>query len=136
MLKLKEFAEKMRVSYKTAHRWWCKGLLNGFQVGKNKMILIDEKNPLRTEENKEESEIRNEKLETDYLNFQDILKMYEQVTKSYNNEIENMRFTRKIYTDLFNCKSAIKKRNAGNKKVNDSTDMLEFMSNINNFIDE
>ena len=54
-MKLSDYAKKAGVSYKTAHRWWKAGHLNGYQLPTG-TIVIDEDSPVKKRSPKEEEE--------------------------------------------------------------------------------
>lgn len=55
-MKLKDFAKKMNITYRTAHKWWKAGYLNG-RYSPGGSIILDDENPEKTEE--EINEIKN-----------------------------------------------------------------------------
>jgi len=48
-MKLSDYAKKAGVSYKTAHRWWKAGQLNGYQIPSTGTIIIESENPVEQE---------------------------------------------------------------------------------------
>ncbi len=49
-MKLSDYAKKVGVSYKTAHRWWKAGQLNGYQIPSTGTIIIESDNPIEQEQ--------------------------------------------------------------------------------------
>ncbi|QLE46366.1 IS607 family transposase (plasmid) [Nostoc sp. C052] len=49
-MKLSDYAKKAGVSYKTAHRWWKAGQLNGYQIPSTGTIIIESDNPIEQEQ--------------------------------------------------------------------------------------
>ncbi|BBD68542.1 putative resolvase [Nostoc commune NIES-4072] len=49
-MKLSDYAKKVGVSYKTAHRWWKAGQLNGYQIPSTGTIIIESDNPTEKEQ--------------------------------------------------------------------------------------
>lgn len=47
-MKLSDYAKKIGISYKTAHRWWKAGQLSGYQLPSG-TIIISAENPLNQE---------------------------------------------------------------------------------------
>lgn len=48
-MKLSDYAKKAGVSYKTAHRWWKAGQLNGYQIPSTGTIIIESDKPIEKE---------------------------------------------------------------------------------------